>query len=79
MTKLGVADNVARSLALDAAAHWCKHDSAETIMLKIANVVSSPQDFYDDYVWGKFARAIKPEKTKKLKVGNMICFPNRKS
>lgn len=66
LTKLGVADNVARSLALDAAAHWCKHDSAETIMLKIANVVSSPQDFYDDYVWGKFARAIKPEKTQEI-------------
>ena len=27
---------------------------------KIANVVESPQNFYDDPVWGKLAQAIKP-------------------
>lgn len=60
LTKIGLTDNVARSLASDAAMRRCKHDSVENILSKIANVVESPQNFYDDPVWGKLAQAIKP-------------------
>lgn len=61
LTKIGLTDNVARSLALDAAMRGCKHDSVEIILSKISSVLESPQDFYGDTLWGRLAQAIKPE------------------
>ena len=61
LSKIGITDNVVRSLIIDAVAHHCKHDSTAEILTQIANVANSPQDFYDHHVWWRVAQAIKPQ------------------
>ena len=62
LSKIGITDNVVRSLIIDAVAHHCKHDSTAEILTQIANVANSPQDFYDHHVWWRVAQAIRATK-----------------
>ena len=63
LARLGIEDNVCRSIALDIIAKRCKHHSDEQILAVLTDVVARPEAFRDDAVWGALACRLAPEET----------------
>lgn len=61
LARIGYLDNIARSLAVQLAARWCKHDSAETVLRTLEDIARNPQRYIDDVRWSKLARHFRPE------------------
>ena len=61
LSKIGIKNNIVRSLIIEAVARNCKHDNITTILSQITDVINSPQKFYGHFVWGQVAQAIMPE------------------
>ena len=51
LTRLGIEDNVCRSIALDIVAKRCKHYSDKQILIALAEVIVRREVFRNDAVW----------------------------
>ena len=61
LARLGIEENVYRSIALDIVAKRCKHQPDEQILAALAEVVARPEAFRNDAVWGTLACRLAPE------------------
>ena len=62
LSKLGYADNIARSMAIELVAKNCKHFSIEEISKLLQDIIECPEQYKQDAVWGKLARILSPNK-----------------
>lgn len=62
LSKLGITDNKARSIAIETVSKHCKHYTAEQIDSVLQQVVQSPETFKSDAIWGKLAEVLSPPK-----------------
>ena len=60
LSKLGYADNRARSIAVELVAKHCKHNTLEEIINILKDVRQHPQNYKKDCVWGKLAEILSP-------------------
>ena len=64
LSKLGYADNVARSLAIELVAKHCKHHNQEEIIRLLQDIIVSPEKYKQDTLWGRLAETLSPTKAK---------------
>ena len=62
LSKLGYTDNVARSLAIELVAKYCKHKDQAEILGILQEVRRHPDEFKQDAVWGRLAEVLSPTK-----------------
>ena len=62
LSKLGYTDNIARSLAIELVAKYCKHHSQEEIIRLLQDIIQSPEEYKQDAVWGRLAKVLAPTK-----------------
>lgn len=60
LKKIGLADDIVRSLAVTIIAKHCKHDSEQEILHKLSRVIVSPVNYMEDDVWKSLARHLSP-------------------
>ena len=62
LSKLGYADNVARSLAIELVAKHCKHHTQEEIIRLLQDIIQFPEKYKQDALWGRLAEVLSPTK-----------------
>ena len=62
LSKIGYTDNVARSLAIELVAKYCKHKDQSEILGILQEVRRHPDEFKQDAVWGRLAEVLSPTK-----------------
>ncbi len=60
LTRLGINDNMARSMAMATIAKHCKHDTTQQILSTLENIILHPEDYRNDIIWGKLASVLAP-------------------
>lgn len=60
LTRLGINDNIARSIAMATIAKYCKHDDQEQIISTLENIIRHPEEYKENKVWGKLASVLAP-------------------
>lgn len=60
LTRLGINDNMARSMAMATIAKHCKHDTPQQILSTLENIILHPEDYRNDIIWGKLASVLAP-------------------
>ena len=51
LSKIGYTDNVARSKAVNIISKHCKHDSKETVLALLSDLLEDPGKYKDNDVW----------------------------
>ena len=64
LSKLGYTNNVARSMAIELVAKYCKHQSQEEIIIILQDIIQHPEKNKQDAAWGKLAEVLSPTKAK---------------
>lgn len=64
LSKLGYTNNVARSMAIELVAKYCKHQSQEEIIIILQDIIQHPEKYKQDAAWGKLAEVLSPTKAK---------------
>ena len=60
LSKLGYTDNVARSIAIELVAKYCKHCTQEEIVNLLQGIHLNPEQYKNDVIWGKLAEVLSP-------------------
>ena len=60
LTRLGINDNMARSIAMATISKYCKHDTQQQILSTLENIIIHPEDYREDKIWGKLALVLSP-------------------
>ena len=60
LTRLGINDDMARSIAMATIAKHCKHDTTQQILSTLENIILHPEDYRNNNIWGKLASALAP-------------------
>ena len=60
LSKLGYTDNVARSIAIELVAKYCKHCTQEEIVTLLENIHVHPEQYKNNEIWGKLAEVLSP-------------------
>lgn len=60
LSKLGYTDNIARSIAIELVAKYCKHCTQEEIVNLLENIHLHPELYKSDDIWGKLAEVLSP-------------------
>lgn len=63
LSKLGYKDNVARSIATELVAKYCKHSTQEEIVTILHDIHIHPEQFKNNEIWGRLAEVISPTQT----------------
>lgn len=58
LSKIGYTDNVARSKAVNIISKHCKHDSKETVLALLSDLLEDPGKYKDNDVWKQLAEQI---------------------
>lgn len=53
LSKLGYTDNVARSIATELVAKYCKHSIQEEIVTILHDIHIHPEQFKNNEIWGR--------------------------
>ena len=62
LSTLGYTNDIARSMAIELVAKYCKHQSLEEVILILQNIIQHPEKYKQDAVWGKLAEVLSPTK-----------------
>ncbi len=60
LSKLGYTDNVARSLALGIISKYCKHNTKEEVVAILSDLLTNPEKYKGDEIWGKLSEHFAP-------------------
>lgn len=60
LSKIGYTDNVARSKAVNIISKHCKHDSKETVLAVLSDLLENPGKYKDNDVWKQLAEHFSP-------------------
>ena len=60
LTRLGINDDMARSMAMATIAKHCKYDTPQQILSTLENIILHPDDYRNDNIWGKLASVLVP-------------------
>ena len=58
LTRLGINDNMARSIAMSTIAKYSKHDTQQQILSTLEDIVLHPEDSRNDNIWGQLASVL---------------------
>ncbi len=62
LSRIGYTNNITRSLAIELVAKHCKHYSQEEIIHLLEDILLSPENYKQDVIWGRLAKALSPTK-----------------
>ena len=60
LSKLGYTDNVARSMAIESVAKYCKHQSQDEIILILQDIIQHPEKYKQNEIWERLAKVLSP-------------------
>lgn len=60
LSKIGLTDNVARSLAVTIISKYCKHETKERIVSVLTDVLQNPEEYKENETWRKLAEHLAP-------------------
>ncbi|XZF16484.1 RtcB family protein [Chitinophagaceae bacterium MMS25-I14] len=63
LSKMGYHSDIARSIAINTIGMYCKHQTKESIIATLKNILEQPDQWRNDTIWYKLANALAPEET----------------
>lgn len=75
LTRLGINDNMARSMAMATIAKYCIHDTQQQILSTLEAIIHHPEDYRNDNIWGQLTSVLAPSTSDTTSTG-MASMPS---